>query len=60
MEKILDGRLVISREDLETIGTGPVQLELIREYERGVKNRTDAGGRLQITYSLKREFFLKD
>jgi hypothetical protein len=60
VDSVKNGRLVISREDLETIATGPVQLELIREYEKPVKNRTGAGGRLQINYSLKREFFLKD
>ena len=57
---VSDGKLVISQSDLENITPGPVQLEFIREYERPVKNGTEAGGRLLITYSLKREFILKD
>lgn len=55
---VSDGKLVISQSDLENITPGPVQLEFIREYERPVKNGTEAGGRLLITYSLKREFIL--
>ena len=57
---VSDGKLVISQSDLANIALGPVQLEFIREYERPVKNGTEAGGRLLITYSLKREFILKD
>ncbi len=57
---VSDGKLVISQSDLANIALGPVQLEFIREYERPVKNGTEAGGRLLITYSLKREFIMKD
>ena len=60
VEAVSNGRLVITKDDLETLANGPVQLEFIREYEKPVKNGTDEGGRLLITYSLKREFFLKD
>ncbi|MBK9939621.1 MAG: hypothetical protein IPP02_14815 [Chitinophagaceae bacterium] len=58
--KVLNGRLAIKKTALETLANGPVQLEFIREYERPVKNGTQEGGRLLITYSLKRDFFLKD
>lgn len=58
--KVLNGRLTIKKNALETLANGPVQLEFIREYERPVKNGTAEGGRLQITYGLKRIFFLKD
>jgi hypothetical protein len=60
VDTVLDGQLIISKTELESLANGPVQLEFIREYERPVKNGTEAGGRLQITYSLKREFVLKD
>ncbi len=60
VEKVVNGRLVITKADLESIANGPVQLEFIREYERLIKNATEAGGRLQVTYSLKREFVLVD
>lgn len=60
VDKLINGNLLISKADLESLANGPVQLELIREQERKVKNATEEGGRLLITYSLKREFFLKD
>ena len=60
VDAVSNGRLVITKDDLETLANGPVQVEFIREYEKPVKNGTDEGGRLLITYSLKREFFLKD
>ncbi len=60
VDKLINGNLLISKADLESLANGPVQLELIREQERMVKNATEEGGRLLITYSLKREFFLKD
>jgi hypothetical protein len=60
VDLVRDGQLVINKTDLETLANGPVQIEFIREYERPVRNATREGGRLLITYSLKREFFLKD
>jgi|CXWL01.1.fsa_nt_gi hypothetical protein len=60
VDTVLNSRLVITKTDLEYLANGPVQLEFIREYERPVKNGTKEGGRLLITYSLKREFILKD
>ena len=55
-----NGRLLITKEDFQNLVNGPVQLEFIREYERRIKNGMGEGGKLQITYSLKREFILKD
>lgn len=60
LDTVRNGRLIISKDDLELLADGLVQLEFIREYERPVKNGTKAGGRLAITYSLKREFVLKE
>jgi hypothetical protein len=60
LDTVVNGQIILSKTDLENIANGPVQLEFIREYERPVKKGTDSGGRFQITYSLKREFILKD
>ena len=60
VDTVINGRLTISKNDLQSLVNGPVQLEFIREYERPVKNGTEKGGRLRITYGLKREFILKD
>lgn len=60
MDTVVNGKLVITKADLESLANGPVQLEFIWEYERPIKKSTGGGGRLLITYSLKREFVLKD
>jgi hypothetical protein len=60
VDTVINGRLIISKSDFQSLENGPVQLEFIREYERPVKNGTEQGGRLRITYGLKREFILKD
>ena len=60
LDTVRNGRLLITKQELENIANGPVQLEFIREHERRVKNRMGERGKLQITYSLKREFILKD
>lgn len=59
LDIVRNGRLIISKKDLENLVNGPVQLEFIREYERPVRNgTTEGGGRISVSYSLKREFIL--
>ena len=60
VDTVKNGRLVITKKDLKNLADGPVQLVFIREYEKPVKNGTPAGGRIAVSYSLKREFILKD
>ncbi|MBC7874289.1 MAG: hypothetical protein H7Y01_09855 [Ferruginibacter sp.] len=60
VDSVRNGQLTLTKADLEELADGPVQLEFIREYERPVKNGTGEGGRLLITYRLKRGFFLKE
>lgn len=60
VEIVRNGRLIISKNDLESLANGPTQLEFIREHDTPVKNGTKQGGRLQVCYSLKREFWLGD
>ena len=43
VDAVVNGRLVITKADLESLANGPVQLEFIREYERPVKNGTEEG-----------------
>jgi len=60
VDKIKNGQIIITEEDLKSLVNGPIQLELIKEEERAVKNGTREGGRISISYGLKREFILKD
>jgi hypothetical protein len=60
VNKVKNGRLVINKEELQTLINGPIHMEIIKEIERPVKNGTKEGGRLSISYGLKREFILKD
>jgi uncharacterized protein (UPF0254 family) len=57
---IKNGQIIITKEDLKNLVNGPIQLELIKEEERPVKNRTKEGGRFSLSYGLKREFMLKE
>ncbi len=60
VDTIKNGQIVITKEDLETLVSGPVQLELIKEEDRSLENSTREGGRISISYGLKREFILED
>lgn len=54
------GRMSISRYDLKEVVDGPIQLELVREYENPLKNSPRAGGRMTMFYTLRREFLLQN
>jgi hypothetical protein len=60
LDTVKNGRVLISKKDLETVVNGPVNLELYKENEKPVKNGTKKGGRLSISYGLKREFELRE
>jgi len=60
LEKAEDGRIVIPAAELTRLANGPVQLEFTREFERPLRKSSGESGRLLITYTLKREFFLAD
>ena len=60
LDTVQSGRLLIRESDLAKLQNGDIQFELHREFERPVKNGTSAGGRLSITYVIKRRFVLKD
>jgi hypothetical protein len=50
---------VMHRGDL-VLTNGPINLQFYKEIERPLKSTTKEGGRLYISYGLKREFELKD
>ena len=54
-----DGQVILTAEDLQQLAPGPLTLMLFKEMERPLKDRTAAGGRLSIIYSLTRELELK-
>jgi len=60
MSMVKNGQIIITEEDLANLVNGPIQLELIKEEERRIKNGTREGGRFSISYGLKREFILED
>ncbi|MBL7738017.1 MAG: hypothetical protein JNK14_02275 [Chitinophagaceae bacterium] len=60
VDTVENGRIHISKEALSRLTSGPVHLQLSREDEKWVKNGTREGGRLSVSYGLKREFELKD
>jgi hypothetical protein len=60
VDRVRNGKVIISKEQLEDLASGPVHLELYKEVERPVKQATEVGGKISITYGLKREFVLKD
>jgi hypothetical protein len=59
MDTILNQRLDL-RKYLPAISNGPVTLYLFKEEERSLENKPSKRGTISITYSLKREFELKD
>jgi hypothetical protein len=60
VEIVKNGRLIISKNDLLSLSNGPVRLEITKENERPVNKGTKKGGRISISYGLKREFILED
>ncbi len=60
VDTLQNGRLVIAADDFQKLDSGPVQLLFFREFEKPAQNGTNRGGRILITYSLGREFYLKD
>ena len=60
VDTVQNGRVLISKNDLGAVVNGPVHLELIRESERPIKQKTQRGGMITVSYGLSRELNLKD
>ncbi len=55
---VSDGTIHFSREQLQKVKNGPVTMLLSLEQERPVKNGTPKGGKLNISYGLRRDFVM--
>jgi hypothetical protein len=55
---VIDGKINIDSFILSTVRNGPINFELYMEQEIPLRQATKAGGRISITYGLKREFEL--
>ncbi len=55
-----DGLITISKDEITGLVNGPIHLEITKENDRPVKNGTKEGGRILVSYGLKREFMLKN
>ena len=60
LDTVRNGRVIITRQDLDNLKNGPVSLEFYCEDEKTLKQATREGGRLSISYGLKRVFELKN
>lgn len=60
IDTVLNNQLVISKNDLDKLASGPVLLEFIREFERPVDIGEKIKGRLRINYTLRRTINLVD
>jgi len=60
LDTIRNGKVIVTRRDLDNLKNGPVSLEFYREDEKILKQTTKEGGTLSISYGLKRVFELKD
>lgn len=58
--RVVNGQVKIDESILNNLKNGPINFELYLEKEIPLKEHTNAGGRLAITYGLKREFELVD
>lgn len=58
-DTVQNGKLLITASKLDNLVDGPVQLELMREYERPLENSGYWGGKLTVDYKIRREFTLK-
>lgn len=57
---VQNGKINIDAPILNTIKKGPINLELYLEQEIPLKETTKAGGKISVTYGLRREFELVD
>lgn len=58
-DTVRGGRILITRSELDSLQSGPIRLEINRDDERELGKPTVEGGKLSISYGLRREFQLK-
>jgi hypothetical protein len=59
LDTVRNGRVVITKKEMDGLVNGPVRLELFRENIKPLKDATPEGGQLSINYGIKRSFLLK-
>ncbi|MGZ3880446.1 MAG: hypothetical protein ACXVBF_03875 [Flavisolibacter sp.] len=55
---VIDGKVNIDAQIIKSVKKGPVVLELYMEREIPLKQKTLVGGKISVTYGLKRQFEL--
>jgi len=60
IDTIRNDSIIITPRDLENLKNGPVYLEIYKDDKWPLKETTKAGGRISLSYGLKRVFELKD
>ncbi len=60
VQSVKDGTLLISKKQLNAVVNGPVTLQLFKEEEHSLKDRSRKNGQISINYALSRDFELKD
>jgi hypothetical protein len=51
-----NGRISITEDYLANLTEGPIYLEIYHEQERPVENKAPGGGKILVTYAVKRQF----
>ena len=60
IDTVRNDSIIITPRDMENLRNGPVYLEIYKEEERPLKEPGKGGGRLSVSYGLKRVFELRD
>ena len=60
VDTVKNGQLILSEKRLKNLKNGPVHIEIFQEQEWPLKNSWKGGGRLSVSYGLKRDFELID
>jgi len=60
LDTVRNGRVTITRRDMDNLKNGPVSLEFYKEEENSLTQPAGQGGRLFTSYGLRRVFELKD
>lgn len=57
---VRDSQIVLGEALLNKIKNGPVTLQLVKEQEQIIKRNGEEAGRLAVSYTITRDFILKD
>ena len=60
LDTVWHNRVIFTKGDLSYLESGPLNLELTRESIKKIRNGTNAGGTLSVSYSIRRECWLED